>query len=114
MQSVSLTRRSFIRRATGAAGGVAAFATLGRLPNAAAASQTGGNCSVFGTLLICRTGWGPPSCTQSCKTVYSPNDRYWGAFCCTCTGFCDCQPQYVQVKVTVCNEGGCSAYCVAV
>lgn len=110
----SLTRRSLLERATGVAGGTAAFLTLGRLPAAHAADKTGGNCQVWSPMLVCRSGWGPPSCVKSCATVYSPNNSYWGSFCCVCPGFCSCQPQYVQVRVTVCNEGGCSATCVPI
>lgn len=113
MFSSSVTRRSFLRRATALAGGAATYVAVGRLPQARAAGQTGGNCSVFESEWSCRTGWGPPSCAQSCKTVYSPDDFFWGSFCCTCPGFCDCTPQYVQVRVTVCDSGGCSASCVA-
>lgn len=111
-----LTRRSLVQRAVGAAGGATAFIVLGHLPRAKAATKTGGNCSVFGIMgpQPGRTQWGPPSCVESCVTVYSPNNAYWGSFCCICGGFCDCAPQYVQVRVTVYNLGGCTATCVPV
>jgi hypothetical protein len=113
VNSNTLTRRSLIGRATGLAGGTAAYLAFGRLPLASGATPNGGTCSIFGDELICATGWGGASCTRSEKTQYSPDESFWGSFFCECSpGFCDCDPKYVQVRVTVCNEGGCSATCV--
>jgi hypothetical protein len=107
------TRSALLTRASAVAGGTAAWLALGRIP-VALGGKTAGTCSVFKPLYQpCRTQWGPPNCVESCVTVYSPNDSWWGRFCCDCTqGFCSCEPQYVQVKATVCNNGGCAATCV--
>jgi hypothetical protein len=112
----TFSRNQFLRRSVGAIGGTAALIALGTktpVSNASTPNGIGGTCSVFGTFYNCRTGYGPPSCTKSEVTVYSPNDAYWGKWDCTCPGFCDCSPQYFQIQLTVCNSGGCNGVCVA-
>lgn len=104
------TRRSAIRRAAGTAVGLMTFAAL-EPPVADAASY----CAhlypyvicASGTTSTCRVQYGPPSCTYSEVTVYSPNDRYYQRCYVTCPQ-CNCTPAFWQARGATQNSGGCS------
>jgi hypothetical protein len=112
---MALTRRSFIARATACVGGAVAFAAL---PPTAAEAAAGcrkisysppGIC-LNGTTNNCRVRFGPPSCTSSEVTVYSPNNAY--ELGCTCNCGCNCSPKYFQARGAANNQGSCSCTCV--
>lgn len=110
----SSTRRRFVRRATAAAG--AAFSYIAVGPPKTYASE---HCSTqVGTMIYanstCRVAWGPPSCSRSCATAYSPNYAYYFYFCCVCSNPCACNPYYRQARVGQCNNDICSGHCVIV
>lgn len=112
---MAITRRSFVKRATTCVGGAVAFAALP--PGAAIASsfcksvtyKPPGICTT-GTTKTCRVQYGPPSCTRSEVTVYSPNNAYYQSCACDCD--CDCLPEYFQARGATSNSGSCSCTCV--
>lgn len=111
---MALTRRSFIKRATACVGGAVAFAAL---PPAIADASSFCKSITYkyrictsGTTSTCRVQYGPPSCTRSEVTVYSPNNAYEQSCACDCN--CDCLPKYFQARGATTNAGSCSCTCV--
>lgn len=107
--SVGLTRRTFFDRATAIIGGLLAYAVVGPAPPAIAASPCRTVPGEIQKSTTCRVQFGPPSCTESRVTVYSPNNRY-ELFCvASCRAGCGrCYPTYAQARGAVCNDGRCT------
>jgi hypothetical protein len=111
---VNLTRRRFVNRTLAAVGGTFAYAALPPEPALASAYCRSvdyappGIC-LSGTTSTCRVQYGPPSCTSSSVTVYSPNNRFEQECTAYCPGGkCSCEPLYFQARAATANSGACS------
>ena len=107
-----ITRRNLLKASTALVGSIIAYAVFGSEP-VPLASQLCTKTSFTNEIprsAKCRVQFGPPSCAESCITVYSPNDYIELYNCCweCSTMDCNCAPKYIQARGAACNSGKCS------
>lgn len=120
---IAITRGSLLRRAAGMAGGLFATAFVATESASANRYATFSNCRtnsfyvpicLGGTTSGCRVQYGPPDCSHSSVTVYSPSYAYHQTCHVTCNDGClGCEPIFNQARAAVGNGGSCSCTPVA-
>jgi hypothetical protein len=117
-----ITRANLLKRGATAAGAVFAAAFVAE-PVQASRYMTFSNCitryfytpiCLGGTTSGCRVQYGPPDCSHSSVTVYSPSSAYHQTCHVTCNDGClGCEPIFNQARGATGNGGSCSCTPVA-